>query len=66
MDINTLIIAATVGVIASALGGAVGGVIVGGKSIGNEIAAMMGSFYGPLAGIGGVALGLAVLVLTGR
>lgn len=63
MDIATLLPALALGVIASVLGGAIGGVLVGGRQIGNEIAAMMGSFYGPLAGFGGVLLGLAVVAL---
>lgn len=63
MDIATLVLAFIVGVTASILGGAIGGVLVGGRQIGNEIAAMMGSFYGPLAGIGGVLFGLVVLAL---
>jgi hypothetical protein len=48
---------------ASIVGGALGGIAVGGKAIGNELAAMMGGFYGPLAGFTGIALGLIVLAL---
>ena len=52
-----------VGIVASVVGGAIGGVAVGGKHLGNELAAMMGGFFGPLAGIGGLVVGLAVLAL---
>jgi hypothetical protein len=48
---------------ASIIGGALGGVAVGGKALGNELAALMGGFYGPLAGVPGVLLGLIVLAL---
>lgn len=44
-----------------ALGGAVGGMIVGGKALGNELAAMMGAFFGPVASLPGVLLGLLIL-----
>ena len=54
-----------VGAIASLIGGALGGVAVGGKSLGNELAAMMGGCFGPLAGVAGLIVGLAVLFLTG-
>ncbi|GGI25971.1 MULTISPECIES: hypothetical protein [Bradyrhizobium] len=47
--------------IASIAGGMVGGLIVGGKVLGNELAALLGGFYGPLAGIAGVFVGLIAL-----
>lgn len=56
-------VALIVGVMASIIGGALGGVAVGGKALGNELAALMGGFYGPLAGVPGVLLGLIVLAL---
>jgi hypothetical protein len=58
-----VVVAFIFGVIASIAGGAIGGVAVGGKHIGNELAAMMGGFYGPLAGISGLIVGLVVLGL---
>lgn len=56
-------LALIVGVMASILGGALGGIAVGGKALGNELAALMGGFYGPLAGGTGVALALLALSL---
>jgi len=56
-------VALIVGVMASIIGGALGGVAVGGKALGNELAALMGGFYGPLAGVPGVLLGLIVLAI---
>ena len=55
------IIALVVGVIASIIGGAIGAMFVGGRDIGYGLSAMMGSFYGPVAGFAGVIAGLAIL-----
>jgi len=57
--------ALAIGFIASIIGGAVGGIFTGGKALGNELAAMMGSLYGPLAGVSGVALALVILAIAG-
>jgi hypothetical protein len=57
------VIALVIGITASIAGGALGGVLVGGRHLGNELAAMMGGFYGPLAGSGGVALALVAIKL---
>ncbi len=59
--IIALLIALAAGVIASVIGGAIGGMLVGGKDIGYGVAGWMGSFYGPVAGIAGVFIGLAVI-----
>jgi hypothetical protein len=58
------VIALVIGIAASVAGGALGGILVGGKALGNELAAMMGGFYGPLAGSGGVAVALVALKLV--
>jgi hypothetical protein len=70
VDIGSLCIlgaavALIVGTAASIIGGALGGIMVGGKALGNELAAMMGGFYGPLAGVAGIVLGLIVLAAIG-
>jgi len=44
-----------------AVGGALGGVLVGGRHIGYGLAAMMGTFFGPLAALPGVLVALVVL-----
>jgi hypothetical protein len=64
LSLGVTVIALAIGILASIAGGAVGGVLVGGKHLGNELAAMMGAFYGPLAGSGGVALALIALKLV--
>jgi hypothetical protein len=53
-----------VGAVASVAGGVLGGILTGGKALGTQLAAMMGSFYGPLAGICGIALGLVALAVV--
>ncbi|MEP6966614.1 MAG: hypothetical protein ABI906_00905 [Pseudomonadota bacterium] len=69
MEHLTLAAAATtlvVGIGASIVGGVAGGVVVGGKVLGNQMAAMMGGFFGLLAGSGGTVLGLVVLAFIGK
>lgn len=46
-----------------ALGGALGGVLVGGKHIGYGLSAMMGTFFGPIAALPGVLAALLLLSL---
>jgi hypothetical protein len=65
LSIISAAIALFVGMAASLAGGALGGVAVGGKALGNELAALMGAFYGPLAGATGIVIGLIVLALLG-
>ncbi len=54
---------ALIALVVGIAGGAIGGVIVGGKHIGNELAAMMGGLYGPMATVPGILIGLLILKL---
>lgn len=45
----------------SIIGGALGGVALAGKDLGNRLAAMIGGLYGPAAMIPATALGLALI-----
>ena len=54
-----------IGTAASVAGGALGGLVVAGRELGPSLAAAMGAFFGPLAGVSGVALGLVVLAWLG-
>jgi hypothetical protein len=65
LSIGAAALAFVIGVLASSAGGAIGGVVVGGKALGNELAAMMGGFFGPLAGIGGLVIGFVLLAILG-
>lgn len=58
----TCIIWYIIAMIIGAIGGAVGGMIVGGKHMGYELAAMMGSFFGPMAAAPGVLIALIILL----
>lgn len=49
--------------VVSMLGGAIAGVRLAGKDLGNELAAMMGAMFGPTAVVPAVLVGLAVLFL---
>ncbi len=64
VTVGTALIALVIAAVAGGIGGAIGGIIVGGKHMGNELAAMMGSFYGPVAAIPGVVLALVVFLFT--
>jgi|EndMetStandDraft_3_1072993.scaffolds.fasta_scaffold516177_2 hypothetical protein len=54
-----------IGSAASVAGGALAGLAIGSKDLGPNLAATMGAFFGPLAGVTGVAIGLLVLSLFG-
>ena len=41
--------------------GAVSGIALGGKDLGNSLAALMGAMYGPVAAVPGILFGLIVL-----
>jgi hypothetical protein len=59
------LLALVLGGLASIAGGAAGGVLVGRQALGTNLAAMLGAFYGPLAGGAGIVLGLLVLAMAG-
>lgn len=63
LPLGTAATAFGLALIAALGGGALGGVLVGGKHIGPGVAAIMGAFYGPMAGLAGVGLGLLVLAV---
>ncbi|NEP44998.1 MAG: hypothetical protein F6K35_39575 [Okeania sp. SIO2H7] len=45
----------------SIVGGALGGVVLGGKDLGPRLSAMIGGLYGPAAVIPAATLGLAII-----
>ncbi|MFB2981524.1 hypothetical protein [Microseira sp. BLCC-F43] len=49
----------------SVIGGAIGGVLVGGKDLGNQLAAMIGGLFGPAGVIPAVLIGLVILRFVG-
>ena len=48
------------GVLLAILGGAVTGVNIAGEFLGKQLAAMMGAFYGPVAVLPAIAIGIAL------
>lgn len=44
--------------------GALAGMVLAGKDLGNNLAALFGALYGPLAAVPGVLLGLVVLAFV--
>ncbi len=53
------------GTAASLAGGALAGMTIGGRDLGPHLAALMGAFFGPLAGATGIAIGLLALAVLG-
>lgn len=52
-----------IGFLLSVLGGACAGVVLAGRDLGNELAALMGGMFGPTAAVPAVVAGLLVLQL---
>jgi hypothetical protein len=65
-SVGQLVFSAAVALLASVAGGVLGGLKVGREALGTELAAMMGAFFGPIAGFAGTLVGLLFLVLLAR
>lgn len=52
-----------VGTAASLVGGALSGMALGARHLGPSLAALMGAFFGPLASVIGLGLGLLVVAV---
>ena len=63
--LSTVVLAVVLSTLAALGGGALGGMATGGKDIGYSLAALMGGFYGPMAGLTGVGLALLALLVLG-
>ena len=48
----------------SILGGAIGGILLAGKDLGNRLSAMIGGLFGPAAIIPATVLGLIILAIN--
>ena len=59
----TILLWTFVSVVLSIAAGAVSGIALGGKDLGNSLAAAMGAMYGPVAAVPGILVGLIVLAL---
>jgi hypothetical protein len=57
----TIAVWASLSIVLSLAAGAVAGMMLGGKDLGNSLAALMGAMYGPVAAVPGILGGLIVL-----
>ena len=64
--LGQMLLAAAIALVASVAGGVLGGLKVGREALGTELAAMMGAFFGPIAGFAGALVGLLALLLLAR
>ena len=63
IGVGSAVLWLVVAFVVSMVGGAIAGVRLAGKDLGNELAAMMGAMFGPTAVVPAVLVGLAVLFL---
>lgn len=63
VGIGSAVLWLLVALVLSVVGGALAGVRLAGKDLGNELAAMMGAMFGPTAVVPAVLLGLIVLAV---
>jgi hypothetical protein len=61
LTVLTIIVWTILASVVSVGAGAVAGLTLGGKDLGNSLAASMGALYGPLAAAPGILIGLIVL-----
>lgn len=61
LSIVSIVVWALVAAVFAIAGGALAGMKLAGKDLGNALAAMMGAMFGPVAAVPGVVLGLIVL-----
>lgn len=58
---STLVLSFAAGLVCALLGGAIMGIKLAGKDIGNEMAGMMGALYGVTHAVPVIVLGLVIL-----
>ena len=64
LNIMTILIWTLIAFLLAAAGGALTGLRLAGKDLGNELAAMMGAMFGPTGAVPGVLLGLIILAFV--
>lgn len=64
LDVATAVLWLFVAFVLSMAGGALAGMRLAGKDLGNELAAMMGAMFGPTAAVPAVLAGLVVLAMV--
>ena len=64
LNVMTILIWTLIAFLLAAAGGALTGLRLAGKDLGNELAALMGAMFGPTGAVPGVLLGLIILALV--
>lgn len=65
LNVQTILVWTVVAGFLSALGGLVTGVVMGGRELGHDLAALMGALFGPTAAVPAVFVVLVVFMLHG-
>ena len=65
LTFGTFVISFLAALATGTIGGAVGGMVVGGEHLGKDLASLLGGFYGLTAVVPGVFTGLVLLALVG-
>lgn len=63
LGVTTIVVWTLVAAVLSIAGGALAGIQLAGKDLGNSLAAIMGAMFGPIAAVPGIVLGLIILKL---
>lgn len=63
LNVTAIVVWTLLAAVLAIAGGALAGIVLAGKDLGNQLAAMMGGMFGPVAVVPGVLLGLIVLKL---
>lgn len=64
LNVMTILIWTLIAFLLAAAGGALTGLRLAGKDLGNELAALMGAMFGPTGAVPGVLLGLIILAFV--
>lgn len=65
LHLGSVIVWTVIALLLAAAGGAVMGMKLAGKDLGNALAAMLGAMFGPAGAVPGILLALIILALTG-
>lgn len=63
LNVTAIVVWTLLAAVLAIAGGALAGIVLAGKDLGNQLAALMGGMFGPIAVVPGVLLGLIVLKL---
>jgi len=64
LTVLTIVVWTILAFVTATIGGAIAGMWLAGKDLGNDLAAIMGAMFGPTAAVPAILLALVVLALT--